>query len=89
MTLYCLVIDYKDRQQDILKCIHKGHLGIEKCKARAKTCVYWPNMNNSIEQEVKPCLICNMYSRANLKEPFLSYSVPLRPWDKVGTDHFT
>ena len=43
----------KDRQQHILKCIHEGHLGFEKCKARARTCVYWPNMNNSIEQEKK------------------------------------
>ena len=48
----------KDRQQHILKCIHEGHLGIEKCKARARTCVYWPNMNDSIEQEVKTCSIC-------------------------------
>ena len=79
----------KDRQKHILKCIHEGHLGIEKCKARARTCVYWPNMNNSIEQEVKSCSICNTYSRANQKEPLLSHSVPLRPWDKVGADHFT
>ena len=27
--------------------------------------------------------------RANQKEPLLSHSVPLRPWDKVGADHFT
>ena len=46
-------------------------------------------MNNSIEQEVKTCSICNMYSRANQKEPLLSHSVLLRPWDKMGTDHFT
>ena len=51
--------------------------------------VYWPSMNNSIEQEIKTCSICNAYSRANRKEPLLSHSVPLRPWDKVGADHFT
>ena len=46
-------------------------------------------MNNSIEQEVKTCSICNTYSRANQKELLQSHSVPLRPWDKVGADHFT
>ena len=73
----------KDRQQHVLHCIHEGHLGVEKCKARARTCVYWPSMNEAIEQEVKMCSVCNTYSRANQREPLLPHSVPLRPWDKV------
>ena len=79
----------KDRQQRVLESIHEGHLGVEKCKARARTCVYWPNMTKAIEQQVQSCSICNMYNRANQKEPLLSHSVPLRPWDKVGVDHFS
>ena len=31
---------------EILTCIHKGHMGIEKCKSRAITCVYWPSTSN-------------------------------------------
>ena len=27
---------------DILKCIHEGHIGIEKSKARAREVMYWP-----------------------------------------------
>ena len=42
-----------------------------------------------MEQEIKACSICNAYSRANQKEPLLSHSVPLRPRDKIGADHFT
>ena len=77
------------RRTKVLKSIHEGHLGIEKCKARAKMCVYWPHINDSIEQLVKECSICNKYSRANPKEPLMSHSVPLRPWDKIGADYFT
>ena len=55
----------KDRHQRVLKCIHEGHLGVEKCKARARICVYWPKMNKAIEQEVQVCSICNTYSRRN------------------------
>ena len=48
----CLVIP-ASRQTKVLQSIHEGHLGIEKCKSRAKMCVYWPNINDSIEQLVQ------------------------------------
>ena len=78
-----------NRQSLILKAIHEGHLGIEKCKARARICVYWPHIDDDIEQAVKQCSVCNQYARANQKEPLLPHSVPERPWYKVGADHFT
>ena len=43
------------KRKDILKLIHEGHFGIEKCKARARSCVYWPRINEDIENEVKSC----------------------------------
>ena len=79
----------KDRQQYVLKCIHAGHFSVEKCKARARTYVYWPNINDAVEQQVKACSTCNTYNRANQKEPLLPHSVPLRPCDKVSADYFS
>lgn len=46
-------------------------------------------MNNSIEQEVQSCSVCNTYNRSNQKEPLLPHSVPLRPWEKVGANYFS
>ena len=77
------------RRSLVLKAIHEGHLGIEKYKARARICIYWPNIDDDIEQAVKQCSICNQHARANQKEPLLPHSVPKRPWYKVGADHFT
>ena len=52
-------------------------------------CVYWPNINNSIEQLVKQCSVCDKYGRANQKEPLQQHSVPSRPWEKICTEYFS
>ena len=73
----------------MLKAVHEGHLGIEKCKARERSCIYWPSMNSAIEQEVKKCPACNTHCKASPKEPLIPQTVPAQPWERVGTDYFT
>ena len=34
------------KQAEILKLIHEGHLGLTKCKLQAKETVYWPSLND-------------------------------------------
>lgn len=34
----------------MLKRIHEGHLGIVKCRRRARELLYWPNMHCDIER---------------------------------------
>ena len=84
----CIVIPASMRSE-ILKSIHTGRMGIEKSKARARACVYWPAMYHAIELAVKQCPTCNKYATANQKEPMLPHPVPSRPWEKVGIDYFT
>ena len=75
----------------ILKLLHKGHLGLNKCKLRAKESVYWPGLNNHFEDLVLNCELCLKYSTAKHKlEPSLSLGqeVSLYPWTKLATDVF-
>ena len=50
--------------QATLKQLHEGHLGINKCKLRAKETVYWPGLNNELENLVLNCELCLKYSTA-------------------------
>ena len=75
----------------ILKLLHEGHLGLNKCKLRVKESVYWPALNDQLEDLVLNCGLCLKYSTAKCKlEPslLLGQEVPLYPWTKLATDIF-
>lgn len=35
-------------RKEMLEKIHFNHMGVEKCKFRARSCLYWPGMNKEI-----------------------------------------
>nr|XP_047138956.1 uncharacterized protein K02A2.6-like [Hydra vulgaris] len=45
-------------RREILSKLHEGHLGMEKCKRRARQSVFWPGLNNQIEQLIRKCEAC-------------------------------
>ncbi|KAJ8335412.1 hypothetical protein SKAU_G00387540 [Synaphobranchus kaupii] len=45
-------------RQEMLSWIHEGHLGIDKCKRRAREAVYWPRINVDIEELISKCDTC-------------------------------
>ena len=53
------IIVLKSLQQEYLQCLHKGHLGISKCRARAKTTVFWPNIDQDISQLITRYEVCH------------------------------
>ena len=88
-----IIIPNKDRPQ-ILKQIHEGHLGIQKCLQRAKATVYWPRLYDELKDLVTNCTICLKYSASNRKDstkigPPLGQEIPTEPWKKLATDLFT
>ena len=86
-----IIVIPKKKQEAILKFIHEGHLGLNKCKLHAKVTVYWPGLIDQLEKPVLNCELCLKYSNSKQKqEPSLSLSqeVPLYPWAKLVTDIF-
>ncbi|XP_048586615.1 uncharacterized protein K02A2.6-like [Nematostella vectensis] len=73
-------------RETMLNLIHESHLGIEKCKARARAIIYWPGMSRDIYEKVSKCKVCMEHQHKNIKEPMLPHERPERPWQKVGSD---
>lgn len=82
-----LVIPAKIRRQ-ILGYLHEGHFGINRTQQLARTCVYWPNMNNDIENVVNSCKPCQEYMKNKSREPLKPHDIVDLPWFKVGMDLF-
>ena len=78
----------RSMQSSILNLIHESHLGIEKCKARARSIVYWPGMSRDIHDTVAKCATYLMHRHKNQKEPMIPHAIPARPWQKLGSDVF-
>ena len=71
--------------------IHKGHIGLGKCKLQCKDTVYWLRINDQLEKLVLNCKLCLKYSNAKSKKApnmSLGQEVPIHPWMKVTTNIF-
>lgn len=75
-------------QGDILAKLHANHQGTEKTKLRARTSVFWKNINKHIEEMTKSCKVCQELQPNQPREPPLHTDVPPRPWHTIGTDLF-
>lgn len=72
----------------MLKNIHVGHLGIDKCKLRVRETMSWPNINSQLEDYINCCQPCLFNKNENRREPMISHEIPEIPWYKIGTDTF-
>ena len=85
-----IVVPHK-KCEATLKLIHEGHLGLGKCKLRAKDTVYWPGLNDQLEKLILNYELCLKYSHAKCKPKTttsLRQEIPVHPWSKLATDIF-
>ena len=74
-------------RESILQKIHDGHQGIAKCRRTAARSVWWPKINDDIEEFVHKCPECAKH-RNNPVEPMISTETPAGPWQQVAGDLF-
>ena len=74
---------------EVLDCIHRAHLGINKCRARARMSLWWPGVRaiEVIEDLIKSCFTCAK-ELPEPEEPLMLSSFPSRPWERVSMDLF-
>ena len=78
----------KVMRPEMLRQIHKSHLGIAKCRQRAREVLFWPGMSLDVEQMVTNCSVCADFAKKQPTEPLKPTVPPSLPWQKIGTDLF-
>ncbi|EZA59686.1 hypothetical protein X777_16669, partial [Ooceraea biroi] len=73
--------------RDLLIKVHEGHLGINKCRDRARQSIWWLGLNTQLKHLIESCPQC-IEHRINNKDFFVKEAFPDRPWQKVGMDLF-
>ena len=66
-------------QEETLERIHEGHQGIERCRIRINSSVWWPGVSLCIAEKVQNCTTC---AKDNMprREPLLITPLPDYPW---------
>ena len=73
----------------MLERLHESHQGIERTKRRARLSIYWPRIDNDIENMVKSCRECELELPSQGKEPIIHHEPPERIFQHQSADLFT
>ena len=74
-------------RESVLKLLHDTHQGIAATKAKARSYVWWPNLDKDIELMCKSCRSCDFNQHTPAKATPSAWPVPERPWSRLHLDH--
>lgn len=57
--------------RETIQRLHEGHQGIERCRMRAKSSVWWPGINKELSETVEQCTVCTEHSTLR-REPLIA-----------------
>ena len=80
------VVVPQELHEKILCILHEGHIGTAKMKALSRSFVYWPNVDNDIEEVSKTCTSCQMNSKSPSAILGHQWITPSKPWERIHMD---
>ena len=80
-----VIIPYKLRKK-VLQELHQSHVGIVRMKATARSYLWWPGLDQEIEELVKGCTQCQSVRNAPEVAPLHPWLWPTKPWKRIHID---
>ncbi|XP_054267315.1 uncharacterized protein K02A2.6-like [Macrosteles quadrilineatus] len=73
-------------RKEVLLMLHAEHPGESKMKALARSYVWWPKIDQEIEEMVKECKICQVTRKSATVAPLQPWSWPKHNWQRIHLD---
>ena len=73
-------------QTEILDELHRGHPGIVRMKALARSHVWWPSIDKHPEHKANSFTDCQVNRKAPAKAPLHPWTWPTQPWQRIHVD---
>ena len=71
----------------VLEEIHQAHPGTVRMKALARSYLWWPNIDQDIDQTSKTCQVCQQHANNPEKAPPHPWEHPSKPWSRLHMDY--
>lgn len=71
----------------VIDTLHEGHPGMVRMKCLARCYVWWPSMEQELEQKVKECTQCQELQNSPPQVPSHPWEWPQRPWARLHIDY--
>ena len=75
-------------RKTILDLAHEGHLDKVRMKQRSRETVWWPGIDQNIEEMVQACVACVKSGKSLQPKPVPLHPIPwlTKPWEKIQID---
>lgn len=74
-------------RNQILNPLHESHMGTTKMKSLARSYVWWPGLNNEIQQITKKCETCTNIRQSPPKSVLKVWDYQDKPFDRIHIDY--
>ena len=81
-----VIIPPKSRQR-IVQELHESHPGISRIKSLARGYVWWPGLDQQLEEQVRNCATCQQARNKPATAPLHHWEWPERPWVRLHIDY--
>ena len=74
-------------QAKVMDILHERHPGMARMKSLARCYVWWPSMDQELEQKVKECVHCQLVQNLPPQVPSHPWEWPQCPWARLHIDY--
>ena len=75
-------------QEKALDIAHEGHQGIVRTKQSFRKSVWFPKIDDKVEEMINTCLPCKSTKVQEQREPIHPNPMPNAPWEHISVDYY-